>query len=147
MKRVNEYRKLFNADKSTSLKELKTIYRGLVKDWHPDKFQQDDPKFLEAELKSQQIIDAYHFLVSVADETKNANLDEYNTGTLESTIVDFKHKGLLLEVEFSDGNTYEYFGVNRALFQKLVNSDKQMRFGKRNVFNSFLYRKSKKQVA
>ena len=120
MKRVNEYKKLFNATTSTTLKELKTTYRGLVKEWHPDKFRPEDPMFLEAEIKSQQVIDAYHFLASIVDETKNATLDEYNKETLESTTAyDFKHKGLVLEVEFSDGNTYEYFGVNRALFQKL----------------------------
>ena len=59
-------------------------------------------------------------------------------------VVDYKHKGLLMDVTFTDGSTYEYFGVNAKLFQKFVNSDKQMRFGKRNIFNTFLYRKSKK---
>ena len=77
MKRINEYRKLFNANSTTELKELKTTYRNLVKEWHPDKFQAGDEKAVEAEQKSQQIIDAYHFLVSIAPETKAANLEEY----------------------------------------------------------------------
>jgi len=50
----------------------------------------------------------------------------------------------LLEVTFLDGSAYEYFGVKRNVFEKLINSDKQMRFAKRNIFNSYLYRKSKK---
>ena len=145
MKRVNEYKKLFNVELDASLKEMKKIYRNLVKEWHPDKFQ-DDAEKSEAEAKSLKIIDAYHFLVSISDETKQANLEEYKITTTESGILDFKHKGLLLEVSFQDGTTYEYFGVNKNVFQKLVNSDKQFRFAKRNIFNSFLYRKSKKDL-
>jgi len=148
MKRINEYKKLFNVEPDTDLKTLKTTYRSLVKEWHPDKFQEGDALGTEAELKSRQIIDAYHFLVSIAPETIAANLEEYNISS-ESGIADFKHKGLLLEVSFIDGTTYEYFGVPKNVYSKLINSDKQLRFAKRNIFNSYLYRKSKKglQVA
>ncbi len=143
MKRVNEYKKLFEVENDIDLKILKKKYRNLVKEWHPDKFQ-DVEKVAEAEKVSQQIIDGYHFLVSIAPETKASNKEEYTVTINESGIADFQHKGLLLEVTFMDGSTYEYFGVNRGLFQKLVNSDKQVRFAKRNIFNSFLYRKSKR---
>ena len=144
MKRVNEYKKLFNVEQGYDLKQLKTSYRNLVKEWHPDKFQESDEKHAEAEIKSKQIIDGYHFLVSIAPETKAANLEEYTKTTSEAGIADFQHKGNLLEVSFTDGTTYEYFGVNKALFVKLVNSDRQLRFAKRSIFTSFLYRKSKK---
>jgi len=53
---------------------------------------------------------------------------------------------MLLEVTFTDGSTYEYFGVNKTLFSKLVNADKMQRFARRNIFNSFIYRKSKRTV-
>jgi len=145
MKRINEYKKLFNVEPDTDLKTLKTTYRSLVKEWHPDNFQEGDAMVAEAEIKSRQIIDAYHFLVSIAPETIAASLEEYNS-TYESGIADFKHKGLLLEVSFMDGATYEYFGVPKSVYIKLVNSDKQLRFAKRNIFNSYLYRKSKKGV-
>ncbi|MDW3210383.1 MAG: KTSC domain-containing protein [Reichenbachiella sp.] len=145
MKRVKAYKQLFNVEADTDLKQLKSTYRNLVKEWHPDKFQ-DEVKKSEAEIKSQEIIDAYHFLVSIAPETKAANLDEYIKTTTESGIADFKHKGLLLEVSFTDGTTYEYFGVNRNLYLKFVNAEKQFRFAKRNIFNSFLYRKSKRDL-
>lgn len=146
MKRINEYKKLFNVDQDTDLKKLKTTYRNLVKEWHPDKFQNNAEMSVEAEKKSRQIIDAYHFLVSIAPETKEANLDEYKITTSESGIADFKHKGLLLEISFLDGTTYEYFGVTPNVFSKLLNSDKPYRFAKRNIFHSYLYRKSKKNL-
>ena len=146
MKRVKEYRTLFAAEPNSTLKELKTSYRNLVKEWHPDKFQADDAKAEEAEEMGRKIIDAYHFLVSIAPETKEKYQDEYNTTVKESAIADFQHKGLLLEVTFLDGTTYEYFGVPKGIYIKMCQSDKLTRFAKRNIFNSYLYRKSKKSL-
>ena len=143
MKRINEYKKIFEVEGDLNLKELKTTYRGLVKQWHPDKFQSEEEKE-EAGKVSLKIIDAYHFLVSIAPETKASNLQEFTTTITESQVADYYHKSLLLEVTFTDGNSYEFFGVNRKLFLKFVNSRSLNNFGKRNIFNSYLYRKSKK---
>ena len=146
MKRINEYRKLFNVEQEIDLKILKTTYRNLVKEWHPDKFSADHEMALEAEHKSRQIIDGYHFLVSISPETRAANEEEYNSITAESGITDFKLKGQLLEISFLDGTTYEYFGVSKNIYTRLINADKQFRFAKRNIMNSYLYRRSKKGV-
>ncbi len=146
MKRINEYKKLFAVEDNLDLKTLKKAYRNLVKEWHPDKFQNGDAGQEEAELKSRQIIDGYHFLVSIAPETKAANLEDYTATIMDSSILDFQHKGLLLEITFLDGATYEYFGVPKGVFIKFLNSDKQMRFARRSIFNSYLYRKSKKEL-
>jgi len=146
MKRINQYKKLFKVEESINLKELKKTYRGLVKEWHPDKFQGEDKKE-EAGVKSLEIIDGYHFLVSISPEKKEANLEEYAVTISQSQVADFYHKSMRLEVTFTDGNTYEYFGVNHKLFNKFVNSKSLNNFGKRNIFNSFLYRKSKKAEA
>jgi DnaJ-class molecular chaperone len=143
MKRINEYKKLFNVEPDTDLKALKTTYRNLVKEWHPDKFAENDELAAEAEHKSRQIIDGYHFLVSIAPETIAANENEHISST-DTGIADFKHKGQLLEVSFMDGSTYEYFGVSKNIFTRFVNADKQLRFAKRNIFNSYLYRRAKK---
>jgi len=143
MKRIKEYKKLFNVEGAIDLAALKKTYRGLVKEWHPDKFT-DEAKKEEAEEVSTKIIDGYHFLVSIAPETKAANLDAYKTTITDFQVADWHHKSMLLEVTFTDGNTYEYFGVNKILFGKFVNAKSINNFGKRNIFNKFLYRKSKK---
>ncbi len=146
MKRIKEYKKLFSVENNIDLKALKKSYRNLVKEWHPDKFQDDDPQKELAEIKSRQIIDGYHFLVSIAPETKAANLEEYTATISQSGIADYQHKGMLLEITFLDGTTYEYFGVPKNIYIKMVNSDKLNRFAKRNIFNSYLYRKSKRTL-
>ena len=144
MKRINEYKKLFSVESEIDLKEIKKAYRNLVKEWHPDKFQADDEKFAEAEIKSRQITDGYHFLISIAPETKETNIEEYKETISTSKILDFDLKGQVLKVDFSNGDSYEYFGVSKKVFQKLINSDIPVRFAKRNIYETFLYRKMKK---
>lgn len=146
MKRINQYKKLFGVAGELELKTLKTAYRNLVKEWHPDKFQEGDPKREEAELQSRLIIDAYHFLVSIAPETIEANLDAYTETITNSGIADYYHKGMLLEITFLDGTTYEYFGVSKAVYHKMIQSDKLNRFAKRNIYPNRLYRKSKRTL-
>ena len=146
MKRINQYKKLFGVAGELELKTLKTAYRNLVKEWHPDKFQEGDPKREEAELQSRLIIDGYHFLVSIAPETIAANLDAYTETITNSGIADYYHKGMLLEITFLDGTTYEYFGVSKAVYNKMIQSDKLNRFAKRNIYPNRLYRKSKRTL-
>lgn len=146
MKRINEYKSLFGVEKEIELKALKNTYRSLVKEWHPDKFQEGDPKREEAEINSRKIIDGYHFLISIAPETKEANREEYTATITQAGIADFQHKGLVLVIDFTDGSTYEYFGVTKQIFQKMVNSDKVNRFAKRSIYPKYLYRKSKRAL-
>ena len=144
MKRINEYKKLFGVEKEIELKTLKSTYRNLVKEWHPDKFQEGDEKREEAEIESRRIIDGYHFLVSIAPETLEANNDVYQETINNSGISDYQHNGLVLEITFLDGSTYEYFGVTKPIFQKMINSNKLNRFAKRSIYPNYIYRKSKR---
>ncbi len=146
MKRINQYKKLFNVEKEIELKTLKTTYRNLVKEWHPDKFQEGDPKREEAEVQSRTIIDGYHFLVSIAPETIAANSAAYTETITKSGIADYMHKGLLLEITFLDGTTYEYFGVTKPVYLKMINSNKLNRFAKRSIYPNYTYRKSKRTL-
>jgi len=146
MKRINEYKKLFGVEKEIELKAIKKSYRNLVKEWHPDKFQKGDPLQEEAELNSRKIIDGYHFLVSIAPETLEANLPAYKETITNSGISDFQHKGMLLEITFLDGTIYEYFGVTKQVYIKMINSNKLNRFAKRSIYPNYTYRKVKRAL-
>lgn len=146
MKRINQYKKLFGVEKDIDLKTLKTTYRNLVKEWHPDKFQEGDVQREEAEVNSRSIIDGYHFLVSIAPETLAANRDAYTETISNSGIAEFIHNGLVLEITFTDGSTYEYFGVTKPIYIKMVNANKLNRFAKRSIYPKFTYRKSKRTL-
>ena len=146
MKRVNTYRKLLNATADTDLAQLKSTYRNLIKEWHPDKIQDDDERKAEAEIKSKEIIAGYHFLVSIAPETIAQNLEEYKRVTTTAYVEDFEHKGQNLKITFQGGSVYEYLGVPKSIYIKMVNSPTITRFAKRHIFNSYIYRNIGKET-
>ncbi len=147
MRKIVDYRKILGVDKTAELQELKTVYRTLMKNWHPDKFTDCAESKLEAEEKSKTIIEAYHFLVSIAPETRMQSLADYTLTTTSSGIADFEYKGQTLTVSFADGNVYEYFDVPKAVYVKLINADSPGRFARRHIYNSFVYRSTSKLVA
>jgi curved DNA-binding protein CbpA len=145
MKKIVEYRKLLNVDKTAELKDLKTIYRNAMKEAHPDKFQGDDAGLKAAEEKSKAIIEAYHFLVSINPETIKANLPEYTETIATCSITDYKFVEGRLIIDFSNGSVYEYISVPKATYVKMVNADSPGRFAKRHILNSFTWRKKTNQ--
>ncbi|MFI5151011.1 MAG: KTSC domain-containing protein [Bacteroidia bacterium] len=140
MKKITDYRKLLGVDKTTELKDLKTIYRNFMKEWHPDKFAHDHEKKEEAEAKSKLLIEAYHFLVSISPETQALALPQYTQTTTTAIINDIDYKQQTLEIKFSDGSVYEYFDVPKNTYIKLVNAESQGRFARRHIFHEFVYR-------
>ena len=147
MKKIIGYRKLLGVNENTELQELKTVYRNLMKNWHPDKFVDNNDLKADAEAKSKHIIEAYHFLVSIAPETRAQTLAEYTLTTTSSGIVDFEYKAETLQIKFLDGTSYEYFGVPKAIYVKLVNAPAPGRFARRHICNSFPYRSASKVLA
>jgi molecular chaperone HscB len=148
MKRIALYKKLFNVEEEITLTQLKSTYRKLVKEWHPDKFLEDDPLKQEAEKKSTEIIDAYHFLVSIAPETHEQNKEVYQETINTSIIADFHYKNLTLKVTFHNGAVYEFFGVQQNSYKKLAQAPSPERFARRHIFNAHVYRNvTKAEVA
>lgn len=147
MKKLGEYRKLLEVDKNVTLKELKTIYRNTMKDTHPDKFINDEAGKLEAEEKSKSVIEAYHFLVSINPETQEKYKEEYTETTTTSNIQDFYLEKSILTIQHLNGNIYEYLGVPRNTYIKMVNADSPSRFARRHIYGSFVYRKAGEVIA
>ncbi len=145
MKKITEYRKLLEVDKMVTLKDLKTIYRNAMKDCHPDKFAGDPEGLKVAEIESQKVIEAYHFLVSINPETIKAGLPEYNETIATSTITDYKFVDGRLIINFANGSIYEYISVPKATYVKMVNAESPTRFAKRHIMQAFPYRKSSNQ--
>jgi len=147
MKRIVEHRKLLGVDKTVTLKELKSIYRNTMKDTHPDKFVNDEAGKLEAEEKSKSIIEAYHFLVSINQETQEKYKEEYTETITKSNIQDFYLEKAVLKIQHLNGMMYEYIGVPRNTYIKMVNADSPSRFARRHIYGSFIYRKSGEVMA
>ena len=146
MRRILNYRKVLGVNEAVQLQELKTTYRTLMKDWHPDKFQ-DTVERQHAEEKSKKIIEAYHFLVSIAPETRTNTLGVYTETITNSGIVDFEYKAEILSISFEDGSVYEYYGVPKAIYVKLINAETPARFARRHIYQEYIYRSTSKMVA
>ncbi len=147
MKKIIDYRKLLEVDKNADLQTLKSVYRTMMKTWHPDKFTESAEAREEAEEKSKTIIEAYHFLVSIAPETRNQTFAEYTITTTTSMILDFEYQSQVLKVSFTDGSVYEYFDVPKAVYVKLINADSPGRFARRHIYNNFVYRSTSRLAA
>lgn len=147
MKKIVDYRKLLQVTELASLQELKTTYRSLMKTWHPDKFADNESAKLEAENRSKDVIEAYHFLVSISKETRAETFAEYTLTTSTSAIADFEYKQQVLKIDFLDGNSYEYFDVPKAIYVKLINADSPGRFARRHIYQQYVYRSCAKLVA
>jgi hypothetical protein len=147
MKKIVDYRKLLGVTEAAELQELKSVYRNLMKAWHPDKFQDDPEEKAAAEEKSKTVIEAYHFLVSIAPETRNQTIADYTATTTTCGIADYEYKQQVLKITFTDGNEYEYFDVPKAVYVKMINSDSLGRFARRHIFNEYVYRSVSKLVA
>jgi hypothetical protein len=146
MKRIERHRAILGVDDKATLSDLKKVYRKIMMEWHPDKFQDSEASKKMAEEKSTKLIASYHFLVSVHIETHAATKTEYTATIMEASIDDFEFKSEILRVVFSDGNEYEYYGVPKAIYVKLVNSDTPDRFARRHIYENYLYRSTSKIV-
>jgi hypothetical protein len=146
MKRIERHRAILGVDEKATLSDLKKVYRKIMMEWHPDKFQDSEESKKMAEEKSTKLIASYHFLVSVHVETHAATKTEYTATIMEASIDDFEFKSEILRVVFSDGNEYEYYGVPKAIYVKLVNSDTPDRFARRHIYENYLYRSTSKIV-
>ena len=146
MKRIERHRAILGVDDKATLGDLKKVYRKIMMEWHPDKFQDSEESKKMAEEKSTKLIASYHFLVSVHPETHAATISEYTATISSASIEDFEFKSEILRVVFSDGNEYEYYGVPKAIYVKLINSDTPDRFARRHIYENYLYRSTSKIV-
>jgi len=146
MKKILESRKLLGANAKSDLAELAKLYKTLMKVHHPDRFT-DEVEKETAEATSKHIIEAYHFLVSISQETHAKNTEEYERTISSSTIKDFHYKAQTLHVTFGDGSIYEFFSVPANVYNKFLNTDANPRFARRHIFHVFTRRRISGPVA
>jgi curved DNA-binding protein CbpA len=146
MKKIIESRKVLGVGKDAELKDLKAVYRNFMKEFHPDKFSNDEVARLAAEEKSKMLIEAYQLLVSVAPETHAQQLEQYTEVITASRIENFQYKSQTLIVDFIDGSSYEYFGVPSSVYNKFISSDTPDRFARRHIYHEYVYRRVSKAV-
>ncbi|MDR2282824.1 MAG: KTSC domain-containing protein [Sphingobacterium sp.] len=147
MKKIADYRRLLDVDSKVELSTLKARYRQIMKECHPDRFANDQEGLAAAEEKSKEMIEAYHFLVSICPETLSNQLPIYQDTITNSAIVDFEWESQVLTITFLNGSKYEYFSVPKNEYIKFVNADSPARFAKRHIYPKYTYRNILKTTA
>jgi hypothetical protein len=122
MKKILESRRALGATAGSDLAELSRLYN-------------------QAEETSKLLIEAYHFLVSINDETHDKNTEEYERTIGNAPITDWQYKAQVLNVKFGDGSAYEYFGVPANVYNKFLNTNGNPRFARRHIFTSYTRRR------
>jgi molecular chaperone HscB len=140
MKKILESRRALGATAGSDLAELSRLYKTLMKQHHPDRFT-DEAERNQAEETSKLLIEAYHFLVSINDETHDKNTEEYERTIGNAPITDWQYKAQVLNVKFGDGSAYEYFGVPANVYNKFLNTNGNPRFARRHIFTSYTRRR------
>ena len=140
MANINESRKLLGAHAAMSLKELNVLYKGLMKQHHPDRFQ-DEQQRVEAEEMSQRIIAAYKLLESMHPETHAIRKRELEEA-MASNVSDWLYEREVLTINFVDGSAYAFHGVGRNTYNKFVNTDGAVRFVRRHLVGKFTFRRT-----
>ncbi len=146
MKKIADSRKLLGTLPSATLQDLSARYKTLMKQHHPDKFT-DEKEKAEAESYSKHLIDAYHFLVSIAPETHARNIEEYTLTTGTGAITDWHYQAQTLKLTFGDGTEYEYYHVPANVYNKFLNNQSSLRFARRHICSSFTRRRLAKKTA
>lgn len=139
MANIAESRRLLGATPEMSLKELSNCYKALMKQHHPDRFQ-DEAGRAAAEAMSQQIIAAYKLLESMHPETHAARMQELEAA-LVSQVLDWRYEREMLTLTFGNGSSYAFHGIGRATYNKFVASDGAARYVRRNLVGRFTHRK------
>lgn len=145
MKEILESRKLLGATANMSLKEIAALYKGLMKQHHPDRFQEEAER-QEAEALSQRIIAAYKFLEGLHPETQALRAEEFEQ-TMASGIANWQYKGQVLRLNFGDGSEHAFYGVPSNTYNKFVNTDGTARFVRRHLLGTYAMRKMSSAVA
>lgn len=149
---------ILGISKSSTKEEIKKAYKTQIKKWHPDKFPNDVKTKLIATEKAKKIIEAYDLLKSYEPHIKGKiqskstvnDSDRKSHGTLlnidlikvKSSNIDyigFDVKTETLQIQFNNGNVYQYYNVPKPLFDDLINSSSKGKFAHRFIYFSFKY--------
>lgn len=133
--------RILGVTRNSTKEEIKKAYLREIKKWHPDKFQNEPEKALEAEAKSKAIIEAYGLLKDYDLSTARSG----NSVTFKDTFIRYRIRSLnvvaigynkqlnILEVMYRSGRIIQYFGVPETTFITTLQSEAKGKFINKNM--------------
>lgn len=128
-----------------------------MKKCHPDKFPNDKQKNLDATENSKIINEAYRILKDYEPPNTKGQIDyspHYATkeskkgkqGIVRERVkssnihsVGYESNEIILQIQFLDGGIYEYYGVQKDVFNELMKTESKGKFAIRYIYYSYRY--------
>jgi DnaJ-class molecular chaperone len=155
------YLKILGVNRYSSKQDIKIAFRKLIKQQHPDKFQNDKNAICVANKKSQLINEAYSILKHYqppnlkklndysphysrqGDKKRMHDIGRVDVKSSNIKSVGYDKDNNLLQIEFRNGYIYEYFNIPKGIFIGLLDAESKGRFGNRYIFYSYYYERVK----
>jgi hypothetical protein len=126
--------RILGVTRNSTKEDIKKAYIREIKKWHPDKFQNEPEKALEADAKTKAIIEAYGLL---KDYEPNP-VKRYRIRSLNVVSIAYNEQLNILAVWYSSGRVIQYPRVPETTFVRILQSEakggfinKSMRFTRR----------------
>jgi hypothetical protein len=119
--------------------EIKKAYHRIIKVWHPDKFTNDNEKYLEATEKSKLINEAYHNLKNYTPNVTTITADRIRVKSSNIHSVGYDSQEMILQIQFLKGGVYKYYGVPETVFNALMRAESKGKFARRNIYYNYRY--------
>lgn len=109
MTKYQEYLEKLKLSEGASLEDIKSARRELIKIWHPDKYVNNENLQRRATKKTQEINEAYEYLIKNYKNEYEENIDE----TEEETDIEFPQNEVFkqnyyTDFKIEDDNTFDY---------------------------------------
>lgn len=162
--------KILGLDSLPTLEELKKAYKVMIKQWHPDRFQNKPDIELLAIKKTQHLNKAYRFLLDELDKNEktqqtngtdekpsktrhNYSWQKYSDGFPDPAVVEFflnsshivsagynKTKKILF-IKFIGDEIFLYFDVPIFVFDHLLKAQSPGKYAMKFIYDRFRHRK------
>jgi DnaJ-class molecular chaperone len=143
------YFKILGITRFSTKKEIKKAYREQIKQWHPDKFSNDEKVIKEATKRTQILNEAFSILKDYTppiDNNKKGQSVSFDTTinktkhdsaqnisrirVVSSTVysIGYDNQTKTLQVEFKNRSIYEYYDVPSNIYEAFMRAESKGRF-------------------
>ena len=128
------YLRILGATINSTKEEIRNAYYDLIKQWHPDKFANDNQRIHEATEKSKIINEAYQNLRNFKTQTLSHYPERVQVKSSNIKSVGYSKESSTLQIQFKDGSLYEYYKVPEIIYNELLISSSKGKFANRYIY-------------
>lgn len=153
-KTTEYYLKILGVPITSTKEEIRAAYHNAIKQWHPDRFINNEQKILEATEKSKLINEAYQELKNYSPPIPKRSKsytehiiwwfsDRGNRNIIRSSINDllvhsvgYDEVEKILQIKIGE-SLYEYYGVPEYVYNELIKAESPYKYYNKDITWSY----------